>query len=259
MKKNNIILFVGIPIFTNLLLLGLYFSGIKYAQQLVVPTIDWLPYKSWREFGIVEQLQNIYLLAIIIIFAIAEFKKPSMFEKMFFLCGFLLVLFIFLEEIDYGIHFYEFVTGQPSAIEVRNWHNQETSGRQNVRYLKQIVDAIMVIWFFLLPIFSHRIRYLPLKKIIPSRWFVIVFIISIVFSRFAHFLEGMELHIINGGIGTLKGNISEFRETSTYYFYMLYAVQLFNTDFNSTNNHQNTLGKYNYRSTPLAKILRKKI
>ena len=238
MKINKIVLFAGIPIFTNIVLIGLYFSGIKYAQQLVVPTIDFLPEHVWREFGIVEQLQNIYLLVTIIIFAVAALIKPSMFEKIFFLSGFLMILFIFLEEIDYGIHFYEFVTGQPSGIEVRNWHNQETSGKQNVRYFKQIVDVLMVIWFVLLPILSDKIRYLPLKKIIPSRWFVIVFIISIVFSRFAHFLEGMDWDVINGGTVTLKGNISEFRETTTYYFYLLYALQLFNTDFNSINNHR---------------------
>ena len=246
MKTNKIILFAVIPFFTNLVLVGLYFSGIKNAQQLVVPTIDWLPEHVWREFGIVEQLQNIYLLATIIIFAVAALKKPKMFEKIFFLSGLLLVLFIFLEEIDYGIHFYEFASGQPSGIEVRNWHNQETAGKQNVRYFKQIVDVLMVIWFFLLPLFSDKIKYVPLKKIIPSRWFIIVFIISVVFSRVAHFLEGMDWDVINSNTGNLKGNISEFRETTTYYFYLLYAVQLVKTDFNSIDNRrQETKSKQN--------------
>lgn len=237
MKIKKIILFVGIPIFINLLLIGLYFSGIESAQQLVAPTISWLQSNSWREFGILEQLQNIYLLAIIIIFIIAVLKKPLILEKVFFLSGALIFLVLFLEEIDYGIHFYEYFTGQASSIEVRNWHNQISSGKQNVSYLKKIVDLIMVIWFVLIPIFSYKIKYVPIKYIVPSRWFIIGFIIVFVFSRLAHFLDGMEWDVINGVEGNLAGNISEFREANTYYLYLLYAIQLFNTKFNFLNNH----------------------
>ena len=239
MKKNKIILFAAIPILTNLLFIGLYFSGIEYAQQIVAPTIDWLSSNSWREFGILEQLQNIYLLTIIIIFVIGIFKKTLMFKRILFISGFLVILFIFLEEIDYGIHFYDFFIGHSSAIDVRNWHNQETftSGKQNVAYLKQIIDFIMIIWFVLLPIFSYKISYSPIKKLIPSPWFIIGFIISFLCSRFAHFLQDMGWDVINSISGNLHNNISEFRETTNYYLYMLYVIQLFNTNFNYTNSH----------------------
>ncbi len=237
MKKEKIILFVGIPIFASLLFLGLYFSGIKAAQQLIAPTIDWLLPNSWREFGIIEQIQNIYLLAIIIIFTIVVIKRKLMPEKIFFLSGALLILVLFLEEIDYGIHFYEYFTGQASSIEVRNWHNQETNGKQNVAYLKKIVDLITVVWFILIPIFSYKIKYIPIKSIIPSRWFIVGFIIVFVFSSLAHFLQDMGWGIINGVEGNMVHNISEFRETNIYYLYLLYAIQLVNTNFDFLNSH----------------------
>lgn len=159
-----------------------------------------------------------------------------MFERILFLSGSLLMLFIFLEEIDYGIDFYDFFTGQHSVLKKRNWHNQETLGRQNVGYLKRIVDCIMIIWFVLFPMLSDKIRHLPIKYFIPSRWFIIGFIISFVFSRFAHFLQDIGWDVINGSPGNLRYNISEFREATTYYLYMLYALQLFNTNLHSTNN-----------------------
>lgn len=235
MRKEKIILFLVVPLFINLLLMGLYYSGIKGAQQLVAPTIEWLSSNSWREFGMVEQLQNIYLFAIIVIFVVAVVKRKIMFEKAFFLSGTLVMLVLFLEEIDYGIHFYEWFTGQASSIEVRNWHNQETYGKQNVTYLKRIVDLIMIIWFVLLPIFAHKIKYLPLKSIIPSCWFIVGFIVAFASSSFAHYLEGMGFDYINGVQGNLAGNISEFREANTYYLYLLYAIQLVNTNFNALN------------------------
>ncbi|MEH6811284.1 MAG: hypothetical protein V7677_02025 [Motiliproteus sp.] len=238
MKTNKIILFVGVPVLTNLLFMGLYFSGIEYAQHIVSPIIDWLPSGSWREFGVIEQLQNIYLLVIIVVFIIAVFKKPFVVDKSLFLFGTLIVVFLFLEEVDYGIHFYEYFIGQSSGIEVRNWHNQkavEGGGGQNVKYLKQAADLAMVIWFIIFPILSSKINWLPLKNIIPSRWFIIGFIISIVFSRCAHFLQEIDLDVINGIEGGLRGNLSEFRETNTYYFYMLYGFQLFRTGIYSAN------------------------
>ena len=48
-------------------------------------------------------------------------------------------------------------------------------------------------------------------------------------SNLAHFLEDNSFGMIAGVQGNLAGNVSEFREASNYYLYLLYVMQLFKT------------------------------
>lgn len=234
MKAKNIFLFILFPTLVNLLFISLYYSGIKPAQQLIAPTINWLSSDSWRELGMLEQLQNIYLLTILFMFGLAFIKRKVIAEKIFFLVANFFILFLFLEEIDYGLHFYELIIGEYSGIEERNWHNQKTGTKQNVRYLKKMADIMMLIWFVIIPLCKPKIKNRFLLNIIPSRWFIGTFITAIVMSDFAHFLEDKNFGIIDGIQGNLAGNVSEFREASNYYLYLLYTLQLIKTPFIKT-------------------------
>lgn len=218
--------FIIIPVFINLVCIGLYFSGIEFAQQIIAPTIAWLPNDSWREFGLLEQLQNFYLLIMLAILLIAVINRTRLIEKLFFGLITAVILFIFLEEIDYGLHFYEFFNEEYSGIKVRNWHNQETDNKQNVSSLKKVADIIMVIWFVILPLFKNKINNGLIKSMIPSCWFISAFIITIIMTKSAHFLDHNDYSIIDGVPGNLSGNISEFKEANNYYLFLLYVIQL---------------------------------
>ena len=224
--KKAVIVFVLIPFLVNGSLMAMYFSGIDGLQSIVAPTIDWLPRNSWREFGLLEMLQNLVLLAVIAILIAGAFNKRSLLDRLSLVVGAAAFLFLFLEEIDYGIHFYEYITGQPSEITVRNWHNQKTGGKQNVKRFKQLMDVIMVTLFILLPLLKNRISIGFLRRVAPSRWFIAGFAVVFVMSRIAHLLDDQGLGGSNGMEGHLAGNISEFRELGNYYFFMLYALQL---------------------------------
>lgn len=231
LHNKKFVLFVVLPVCANLILMGMYFSGNQFAQYLVAPQFDWLHHRSWREFGLLEQMQNAFLLTIVFLFAIEVINRPSLLEKFFFLCGGLVMLLLLLEELDYGIHFYEYFNGQESTIEAkqRNWHNRDISGRSINGRLKKISSLLMVFWFMVCPLLSSRVNFKVLSNIIPSRWFVVAFTLVILFSSLAHYLDDLGLADINGVAGSLEGNISEFRETSTYYLYLLYAIQLITT------------------------------
>jgi len=56
--------------------------------------------------------------------------------------------------------------------------------------------------------------------------FLSAVLIAVLLSKLAHFLNDSGFGIINGVEGKLDNNISEFRETSMYYIYVLYALQL---------------------------------
>jgi hypothetical protein len=230
MQNKKLLLFIVLPSCLNIALIGLYFSGYTFAQQIAAPSVHGLPFRSWREFGLVEQLQNVFLLTIVVMFVI-NCARDDIAEKAMFLVGTLVILFLLLEEIDYGIHFYEYYVGHAADIanESRNWHNKNMAGKTNVAYLKKIVDLTMVFWFVLMPIVSQKFNFAWLQKLIPSLWFLAGFAISLLFASLAHYLQDLSLDVIDGVKGNLAGNISEFRETTNYYLYLLYALQLVKT------------------------------
>jgi len=227
MNTKQLVKFILIPASINLLCIALYFSGIKFAQQIVAPTVPWLLENSWREFGLLELLQNVVLLAILFLLLRAIKSHTLVLEKVFFALASSVVLFIFLEEIDYGLHFYELISGEHSERVIRNWHNEETNNKQNVRYLQKAANVLMAIWFVVLPLFKNKINNPFFRSFIPSRWFIGTFLVGVLISQLAHFLSKNDFAIIEGIQGNLKGNTtSEFRELNNYYLYLLYTIQL---------------------------------
>lgn len=228
--KKEITLFILIPLVMNALSLGLYYSGVESLQQIVAPRISGVLPMSYREFGLVEQLQNIFLLAIIILFMIAIIRRTGVFWKSIFLSGLLVMLFLLLEEIDYGLHFYHYFTDRQYEIARLNWHNQHTfTDHENGRYLRKISDFVSIILFIILPLLSLKINFKCLQPLIPSLWFIPALIVSFLCSSLGHFLEDSGMGIINGSMGFMEGNVSEFRETTSYYIFLLYAIQLTKT------------------------------
>ncbi len=225
--KKKILYFVLIPVGFNFLFFGLYFSGIDILQQFIVPRISSLYESSWREFGMVEQLQNLFLIFIMVLFLSAILKRELKSEKIFFCLGLVVILFVFLEEIDYGLHFAHYFFNSSLEIHRLNLHNQHTfSGNENVQYIKKLNDLICIFWFLIVPFLKNRFRFQPVRSIIPSPWFIATIIVSFICSSLAHYLNDQGFGIINNHQGGLNNNISEFRETTIYYLYLLYALQL---------------------------------
>lgn len=230
-RVKNIYLFIIIPVALNLLLMGFYFSGIDVLQQIISPNNGFLT----RESGLLEQLQNIYLLCIFAIFLYFSIKRVDTREKLFFFSLSFVFLFLLLEEIDYGINLYEFLTGNNMSGFARNWHNESTDGnRQNVHYFKQLIDLANFLWFIILPLAATKVKAPIIKCLIPNRFFIIGFILTVVYSRIAHGLNNLGFSVIDGVSGSLTSNISEFREHNTYYLYLLYAFQITKTKLTLT-------------------------
>jgi hypothetical protein len=236
--QKKLTLYCFLPLSVNMLLVGLYYSGNAFAQHLVSPVIEGLPFRSWREFGLLELLENLLVLSIVVLFIRAAFQKESVLEKVFFITGAVVFLFLLLEEIDYGLHFYSYLTGNAAEVGNYNWHNLKSLGkRQNGTYLKKASDLAMIIWFILFPLLNKKVSFSPrIKALIPSLWFILTLVIATATSNVAHYLDGLDWDIINGVQGSLYGNTSEFRETNTYYICLLYAIQLIGTNLPPTSN-----------------------
>lgn len=231
-RSKEFILFVAVLGIFNAALIFLYFSGSPTLQQIAAPSIEGLIPSQGSEFGLIETLQNILLLGVIIVLIVGAIKSSFILDRFLYVLALAVFTFLFLEEVDYGLHYYEFLTGGTTGVETRNWHNQWNEGLENATRLKRLSDAVNAIWFVLIPLLA---RWKPIGNavsrinIVPTIWFAAGFVLALVLSKFAHYLDDQGYSVINGVPGNIDGKIAEFRETSIYYLYLLYALQLIKT------------------------------
>lgn len=199
-----------LPALVCVVLVWGYFSGIGWLSELIAP--------AWnREFGLLENLQNLLLLAGAWVALRSLLRGGSPLERTFmalFLAG---SLFMFLEEIDYGAHFRELFGGLAPgrAPGFRNLHNL---GNNSTR-MKQAGDVVITLWFVLFPLVFRNTRNAVLRYFRPSCWFIPTAALSVAVSRVAHWVG-------SGGANGLAHSYSEFRELVTYYMGFLYVLAL---------------------------------
>ncbi len=220
MTGKKIVVYFVIPAVVTLALIAGYFSGIGWVQQAVSPRIPQLGPSSGREFGLLENIQNLLLLVIIATTAGGARRKALRLEKaaMAFLTVF--AVFILLEEIDYGRHYYEYFAGIPphEAAQVRNIHN--VGNLTNV--IKGCLNVGMGLLFVVFPLAFAKSRSPALRYLAPDRWCILTMVAMVGCSRLAHALRdaGWDTQL------TVNKNISEFREVSIYYIFMVYLYTL---------------------------------
>jgi hypothetical protein len=220
-----------LPALISSVMMALYFSGSEPLQQIVAPTVEELPFISWREFGALELLQNALLLAIVVcLFRLAYLSGVSFngFLFLFLAAGF---IFVLLEEIDYGIHFIQYFGGAETSPEPGEWnrnlHNRTNAeGVQYGSYMKSLATLSLALGFLIAPFVLHDSKRPLLRLFTPSRWAAGTVLLIVLLSRTAHALDSAGLSHINGVPGSLEYNISEFRELNMYYLFWLYFVEL---------------------------------
>ncbi len=230
-RSNQFKSHVVLPGGLSLLLMAMYFSGNTYLQNIVAPTIENVPLFSAREFGALEILQNILLLCIIFYSVRCLLAAGNAWVRFIALSMVLVSVFTFLEEIDYGVHFVEYFTGEYGSLAQetwsRNWHNKTNStGVQNVSYLKLAAKIVMLAGFVLAPLLLSSARNPVIRLLVPSKWMISTVVLIVLLSLLAHGLDDAGYSIIGETPGNLYKNVSEFRELNMYYLFLLYVVTL---------------------------------
>ena len=223
--------FVFLPAVLSLALMAMYFSGNVHLQNIVAPTIDNVPLFTAREFGLLEMLQNLFLLCIVFYSIRCFIAARDIWVRTVALILVLISMFAFLEEIDYGTHFIEYTTGEYESLAQetwnRNWHNKiSSSGVQNVSYINLAAKIGMLSGFVLAPLLLSRIQNRTVRLLVPSKWVVATVVLIVLLSLLAHFMDEAGHSYIGGTVGNLDYNISEFRELNMYYLFLLYVVTL---------------------------------
>lgn len=220
-----------LPAVIGLILLGMYFGGNPFLQNLIAPTMSNTPGFSAREFGVLEMLQNIFLLCVIYYAVRCVMTARDLEVKLFTLLILAASVFVLLEEIDYGAHFLEYFSGQYASLSPetwnRNWHNKTgPAGVQNVSYLKLAASIAVLAGFVVAPLLLHRNAHPTIRLLLPSRWMIATVMLIVLLSLLAHWLEDSGYAVIGSNAGNLQSNISEFRELNMYYLFLLYVAIL---------------------------------
>ncbi len=182
-----------------------------------------------REFGILENLQLVLLTGAFIVALRGIRVKRQKAEKL--ACKLLAIgaVFLFLEEIDYGLHYYEYIIGKTKAEvdyqiavqhQVRNIHN---IGKMNsiIKFLVYLCIAVLFVVMPLLPKkFLHKHRWIEYFS--PSRYFIGTAMAMLILNQVVQYLNTI---FYDQNIA-LAGNASEFEEVMIYYICLLYLWEM---------------------------------
>ena len=194
-------------------LVGMYFSGVPQLRSIVAPAYS-------REFGLLENTQNAILLAVVFMAVCGLRRAQALTERLGFsmLCA--AAAFLFLEEINYGEHFWNFLTGQslhaPRGQEF-NLHNKISTSPT-----KSVANLILLLFFVILPLAVRERSPAWLRFIAPPRLLIVTVMLSVAVSRYAHYLDNTNADTAHA----LGSNIAEFREAFTYYIGLVYVHTL---------------------------------
>jgi hypothetical protein len=198
----------------------IYFYNLFGLEDFIAPKIN-------REFGLIE---NVQLLLLILIFlrAIKGVRtREAKIEKYGFLLVAILTVFLFLEEIDYGLHYYDYFTGKPEIKQVvvfdqkvRNIHNN--GPMQNL--FKLTSYGVIIIFFVILPLVTSKFKekHAVLNFLSPSRLIISTAACLLILNQIALYLY----HKYNSPSSSLTANVSEFEEIMIYYIVLLYVSEM---------------------------------
>lgn len=212
-----------IPSTFLLVCMAIYFLDIFGMSGVISPPLN-------REFGLIENVQLLLILGIFILSIRSVRTSEVRIQRYFFVFVAFFSAFIFLEEIDYGIHYYEYFTSytieenSTGAFEdkPRNIHNQ---GRVR-QYTMWVVYLGLIILLGLSTFVRNRIfkKDSLIRWLIPSNGFFILSLIAMfLLNELTLYLDQ---NVKDPEITSLNGNTLEFQETFIYYIALLYHIEL---------------------------------
>lgn len=192
-----------------------------------------------REFGVIENTQVLIIGGMIIV-CLRGARVQERLPKYFFRLGVLATIFILLEEVDYGLHLYDWYVGKTTAMVDAEYENREVRNIHNSFDMTEIFKKLSFLFLAIICLLAARpkgkIKILArLQSLVPAGFrpdplLAITVILVPLISQFAFYIKN------NFDIRSqvLNGNISEFEETLIYYCIFLYLYQVYkNTCFSS--------------------------
>lgn len=214
MGPQDHFLYWGVPLILSFILMICYFQGPDWLQELAASSYN-------REFGLVEHIQNVILLCIVYIaFRLLKLSHAKRLRLPYLLI-FFAALFVFLEEIDYGYHYINYINDADA---------RQRSINHNIHNLPDVNNQLRLIFYILIAVFIIILPYLLSFKL-PSLLVHFVADIRMQLTVLAFLviskMAGVFNDLSHNTNMALDGNISEFEELALYYLFLVYIYDLY--------------------------------
>jgi hypothetical protein len=215
-KKLHLYYWIG-PIIVGGISVFMYFSGIPWMQSFVAPEIN-------REFGALENLQLLIILAIVVVAIQGVLQKKLKLERIAFAVVAFASLIFLLEEMDYGLHYVEYFSGEKYVGGARNIHNYILNpyGLDFDAVISPVVYFILGLGFCILPLMARKTTDPWFRYLTPEPHSIGTIISMVAVAQVAFFLDKIDMHNNHA----LRGNISEFGEVFVHYIFFMFMFEL---------------------------------
>jgi hypothetical protein len=214
MSRRDHFIYWGFPLLLSFILMVCYFQGPDWLQELSASSYN-------REFGLVENTENVILLCdIYIAFRLLKIPNPKRL-KIPYLVIFFATVFVFLEEIDYGYHYINYIN-DADARQLSINHNIHNLPEVNNR-LRLIFYILIAIFVIILPYFSSSRLPSSLTHFVADVRLQLTVLAFLIISKMAGIFNDLS-HNTNMA---LHRNISEFEELALYYLFLVYEYNLY--------------------------------
>lgn len=217
-KLRVLFYYFFIPVFLFTVFSVLYITGGDEVREVIAPQFN-------REFGVLENMQNLMLIAAIgySIFIYFRMDIITKLERMVILGLGFLGLLILLEETDYGMHFYDFLMGRPIFSSSIRFRGMYLRNLHNISFLIEIFRFFKGTLFwcaFCLFVFFFKNK--QEFSLIPKKWIIFPIL-------FACFLPPILFFFKIDGLNPERYHrsqmISELNEMLLYYTFFLYLYE----------------------------------
>jgi hypothetical protein len=218
--KKHLIYWIVPSLITLACILIFYFNWLGLSE-FIAPSVN-------REFGVIENIQHLLLILIFFVALKGYRIRNTKIEKYGYALIMAATVFMFLEEIDYGLHYYDHLTSKSEITkvvvfdnEVRNLHN---NGKLILNVMKLAAYIVVALFFAALPLLPEKIKEKNrwLNFLSPSRYIIGTAVSLLVLNQIARYLYKNYDYANH----SLDANVSEFEEIMTYYIIFLYLREL---------------------------------
>lgn len=221
-RRTRWLLYGAVPLALIGALIVFYYSGVPVLRGIVSPDTGSIPLDLRSEFGVLETLENVVLLAIAVVAALGLRRKRFFWERVALLAVFVGAVAMLLEETDYGMQYVHALRGVYPDAPATNLHRFGEAQR----FLHDVGRFGALIFFGGFAILFARSRNPVLRYLAPDRMSIVTILVvtalyEIVVLRLA---AGRPLDY-----GSLSGQGEreiEFAELGMYYLVLLYVVDM---------------------------------
>ena len=229
-RAHKLQAYLVIPGAVAAVLILAYFSGSNLLQSLVAPSFYGVDIISAGKVGALELLQ-LALLAGVLFFGLrCFFGSEDMVARLVLLVLLGAIVFVTVQEIDYGSHYREVLNRPPAPVRVSSWDpiaqpEAPPEAEQVASRFTGMVCALVLLAYLLLPMIPLG-RNRTLRLLVPSPWLSAGAVFTALMYWIAWHLDSNGHSIIEGRAGWLSYDLYEFLQLGVYYYLLLTLAEL---------------------------------